>query len=408
MKIAHITTIDMSLDYLLLNHLKDLKRRGHDIVGISAPGPHLPTLEAAGIPHLPIFMTRRVTPLADLKSLWQLYQLLKREQFDLIHTHTPKANLLGQIAAWLANVPVRVSTVHGLYCTLQTPQPQRLLLRLMEKASAVTAQVAYQVNQEDVETCHQLRICPDGKAKLLPGDGTGVNVSDFHPRKKAGVPKAALRAELGLPPTGKVVGFVARLRAEKGILEFLAAARQILRVVPDASFLIVGPIDREKSDAITPDIAQKYGVADRCHFVGSRTDLMALYSIMDLFVLPSHREGFPRTLMEAAAMGLPRVVTDVRGCRDAIENGRNGFVVPLGDVDALASAITLLLRDDELARQMGLAGRKMAVEQFDDRLVFDLIHREYEQLWERFVPQTASSPVRANYKLTKTNRSLQQ
>ncbi|MEM7112986.1 MAG: glycosyltransferase family 4 protein [Chloroflexota bacterium] len=378
MKIAHITTIDMSLDYLLRNHLLDLQQRGHEIVGISAPGPYFPALEEAGIRYIPVAMTRRVTPLADLISLWQLYRVLKKEKFSLIHTHTPKANLLAPLAGWLAGIPVRVSTVHGLYCTPQTPQPQRFLLRLMEKLSAIATQVSYQVNQEDVDSCTSLKIT--SKAKLLPGDGTGVNIAQFHPAKKTLVDKAALRTELGLPPTGKVVGFVARLREEKGILEFLQAAKQIDEHVPDASFLIVGPIDHEKSDAITPDVAVEYGIADKCYFAGNRTDLVELFSLMDLFVLPSHREGFPRTLMEAAAMGLPRVVTDVRGCRDAVENGRNGFVVPLGDVPALANAITTLLTDEQLAHRMGEAGRQMAVEQFDDRLVFDQIHAEYERL----------------------------
>lgn len=365
----------MSLHYLLLGHLRALQAAGHEVIGISAAGPHVPTLAAAGIRHLAVPMTRTITPLADLRALWQLVRLLQEERPSIVHTHTPKANLLGQMAAWLADVPVRVCTVHGFYFTPRTPLLKRFFYQLLEWVPARLAQRLFLINQEDMATCRELALCSPGKIQLLAG-GTGVDLHRFSP-----APWSLLtRQAVGLPPTGPVVGFVGRLVAEKGVPELLAAARLVRQRVPDVSFLLVGPVDREKPDAITPELAAAYGVADCTVFTGSRSDLPDLYGLMDLFVLPSHREGLSRTLMEAAAMGLPAVTTDVRGCRDVVVNGRSGHVVPLGNVEALAEAMTDLLLDPEKRQQMGQAARQLAIAQFDEQVVFTQIEMEYQQL----------------------------
>jgi glycosyltransferase involved in cell wall biosynthesis len=144
-------------------------------------------------------------------------------------------------------------------------------------------------------------------------------------------------------------------------------------------FVFVGPVDT-KSDALTPDTAREYGIADVSHFLGMRRDMPELYSLMDVFVLPSHREGFPRAPMEAAAMRLPCVVTDIRGCRETVEQGRNGLLVPLGNTGALADAIVQLLTNRERARRMGEEGRRMAAERFDERTVFEKVESEYARL----------------------------
>lgn len=364
----------MSLHYLLLGQLQALQAAGHDVIGISAAGPHVPTLTAAGIRHLAVPMSRTITPLADLQALWQLYQLLVQEQPTIVHTHTPKANLLGQMAAWLANVPVRVCTAHGFYFTPHTPLHKRLFYQWLEWVPATLTQRLFLINQEDMATCQALALCRPEKTRLLAG-GTGVDLHQFSP-----APSQLTRAAVGLPPTGPVVGFVGRLVAEKGLPELLAAAQQVRQQVPDVSFLLVGPVDSEKPDALTPALAEAYGVADCTVFTGNRTDLPDLYGLMDLFVLPSHREGLSRTLMEAAAMGLPAVTTDVRGCRDVVVNGRSGTITPLGNVNALAEAMTDLLQQPEKRRQMGQAARQLALAHFDQQLVFAQIEAEYQQL----------------------------
>jgi glycosyltransferase involved in cell wall biosynthesis len=163
-------------------------------------------------------------------------------------------------------------------------------------------------------------------------------------------------------------------------LELLQAARIVLEIVPAARFLLIGPLDPDKPDALTPETARDYGVAEACIFTGMRQDMPELYALMNVFVLPSHRESFPRSPMEASAMGVPCVVTDVPGCRETVEHGRNGLLVPLGDVHALAEAIIELLTDGEKAQLMGKEGRRMALERFDERQVFDKVRTEYARL----------------------------
>ncbi len=376
-KVAHVTTIDLSLRYLLLNQMISLETGGYQITGISSPGPEAASLQAAGIRHIPVAMTRRFTPFADLLSLWRLWLVMRRERFTIVHTHNPKPGLLGQLAGRMAGVPVIVNTLHGFYFCETTPVLARTFYTLMEKIAAACSDTILSQNREDIETAIRQGICQRQKITYL---GNGIDIERFN---KATITRSELdakRNEIGLPLGSPVVGFVGRLVREKGILDLLTAAQSIRQSVPSVRFLFVGPTDREKEDALTSSAAGGLDIADSCLFVGQRDDMPSLYACMDVFVLPSHREGFPRSPMEASAMAVPCVVTDVRGCREAVEHNRNGVLVPLGDVEALANAIIDLLSDREKARRMGEEGRRMALERFDERLVFEKVKAEYARL----------------------------
>ncbi len=177
-----------------------------------------------------------------------------------------------------------------------------------------------------------------------------------------------------------MVGFVGRLVAEKGVPELFEAMAEVMKRRPDVWLLVVGPVDHEKADALGPETARKHGIEDRCVFTGLRQDMPELYGAMDLLALPSHREGFPRAPMEASAMGVPSVVTDVRGCREAVEPDRNGKIVPVRSPGPLAAAVAEILDDPELARRLGEGGRSLAVARFDQQLVFETVLAEYERL----------------------------
>lgn len=375
-KVAHITTIDLSLRYLLLNQMQSIQEAGYQVTGISSTGPDVSAIEAAGIRHIAVPMTRNpFTPLQDLQSLWRLYRIIRRERFTIVHTHTPKPGLLGQLAAQLAGVPIIVNTLHGFYFHDRMRPQLRFFYILLEKIAARCSSVILSQNGEDVGTAVRERICPPEKIKHL---GNGINLRRFDPDRISQAEIAAKRAEVGLPKA-PIVGFVGRLVAEKGLLELFAAAQQVRAQIPSVHFVFVGPVDT-KPDALTPDTAREYGIADVSHFLGMRRDMPELYSLMDVFVLPSHREGFPRAPMEAAAMRVPCVVTDIRGCRETVEHGRNGLLVPLGNTGALADAIVQLLTDREGARRMGEEGRRMAAERFDERAVFEKVKSEYARL----------------------------
>lgn len=376
-RVAHITTIDMSLVYLLLNQLRSLQTAGYGVTGISSPGKDVTMLESSGIRHIAVPLTRNFTPLADLVSLWRLFRVMRREQFTIVHTHTPKPGLLGQLAARLAGVPIVVNTLHGFYFHDHMPRFWRRFYILMEQIAARCSDVILSQNSEDIQTAIREHICPPAKIKYL---GNGIDVRRFDRATITAETLTARRRELGLQPEQRVVGFVGRLVAEKGILELLQAMQQVVQQVPDVRLLVVGPVDDEKPDALKPEIARKYGLEQVCVFTGLRQDMPELYAVMDVFVLPSHREGFPRSPMEASALGVPCVVTDIRGCREAVQPERNGLLVPLGDVDALAAAILRLLQNPDLAQQLSQGGRQLAIENFDEQLVFDKVKAEYARL----------------------------
>ncbi|MFC1976427.1 glycosyltransferase family 4 protein [Chloroflexota bacterium] len=374
---AHITTADISLRYLLLNQLRSIQQAGYEVVGISSPGPNISALEAAGIRHIPVPMTRNVTPLADLVSFWRLYRVMRREHFTIVHAHTPKAELLGQVAARLAGVPVVVDTFRGIYLRNDMHPLWRSLFMTMARIAASCADIVLSQSNEMMRMAAQEGICPPEKIEFL---GNGIDVRRFDRDRLDQAIVAQKRAELGLPPESPVVGFVGRLVREKGILELLQACQIVRQHLPAVRLLIVGPIDHEKPDALTPEMAKEYGVAAFCTFTGLRHDMPELYALMDVFALPSHRESFPRSPMEASAMGVPCVVTDIQGCREAVEHRRNGLLVPSGDVPALAQAIIELLPHREKAKQMAVEGRRMAVARFDEQLVFEKVKAKYEQL----------------------------
>jgi glycosyltransferase involved in cell wall biosynthesis len=247
----------------------------------------------------------------------------------------------------------------------------------MERLAARCSDSILSQNEEDIGTAIAERIAPPELLKWL---GNGIDVTRFDRRRLSDESLQALREEIGLEADSRVVGFVGRLVEEKGILDLLEAAKSVAATVPEARFLIVGPYDEEKPDALRSDVAERYGITDRCRFLGMRDDMPELYALMDVLVLPSYREGFPRAPMEASAMGVPAVVTDIRGCRETVEPGVNGLLVPVGDVDALARALVELLTDEPRRRRMGEAGRAIAEERFDEQKVFERVLEEYERL----------------------------
>ncbi len=378
-KVAHVTTIDLSLRYLLLNQLRSLQSAGYEVVGISAPGPEVGFLEAAGIRHIAAPLTRNVTPLADVRALWRLVGVMRRERFTIVHVHTAKAELLGAVAARLARVPIVIDTFRGIYYREGMQPFWRRLFLLTARIAARCSDLVLSQSRSNLEMAVREGLCSPDKIRWL---GNGIDVAWFDPDAVAAEALYRRRRAMGLPVGAPVVGFVGRLVAEKGIRELLEAAGSLRRQVPGIRFLFVGPLDRDKADALTPDVAVEYGLDEACVFTGMRQEMPEMYALMDVLAFPSHRESLPRTPMEAAAMGVPCVASDIAGCREAVEDGVNGWLVPRGDARALAAKILELLQDPEAARSMGQAGRRLALERFDERLVFQRVAAEYTRLLE--------------------------
>ena len=379
LRVAHLTTTDLTLRYLLLGQLQRLRDEGYEVTGISAPGPHAAALEAAGIRHLPWRNATRSWNLrADLRAFAELWALLRRERFDLVHTHNPKPGVIGRVAACLARVPVVVNTVHGLYATPDDRLAKRVAVLGLEGLAARCSDLELYQSEEDLRWATRTRLLPRGRGQLL---GNGTDLGRFDPGLVGAARVAQLRRELGLPEGALVVGMVGRLVAEKGYRELFAAARAVRQRRPDVRFLVVGAPDLDKADAIGPEELERAG-ADVC-FAGWRDDVRDLLAVMDVFALASWREGMPRSAIEAAAMGRPLLLTDIRGCREVARHEREALLVPPRDPDALAAAILRLAEDPALRERLGKAARDRALERFGEAAVADRVVGHYEVLLGR-------------------------
>jgi glycosyltransferase involved in cell wall biosynthesis/ribosomal protein S18 acetylase RimI-like enzyme len=362
-RIAHVATVDLTLRFLLFEQLRGLRDAGFDVTAISAPGPWVSDLEAEGIRHIPWrHVTRAWNPREDALAFAELLQLFRREQFDLVHTHNPKPGVLGRIAARTAGVPCVVNTVHGLYAMPEDPVRKRAPVLAAEWLAARCSDLELYQSAEDLAWARRLHITRPRRSVHL---GNGIDLSQFVPNGRDRVRE--LRAELGIGEHELVVGTVGRMVMEKGYAELFEAAELVCARVPNARFLVVGEPDTQKIDALSSDAIER--AKDHVVFAGWREDVRDLMALMDVFVLPSWREGLPRSAIEAAATGLPLVLTDIRGCREVARDGIEGFLVPVRDPVRLAGSISELLADEALRTRMGIAARARAEERFDERRV---------------------------------------
>ncbi len=378
MKICQVVSADISLRFLFLDFMRYLQEEGYEVHAACSDGKWVPEIRNAGINVHTVTITRRLfTPMQDLAALLMLYRLFRKERFDIVHTHTPKACFLGQLAAFFARVPVRVITIHGLYFQKDSSWQKKLIFIPIERIIAKIVHKAFSVNREDVAFLVDHAMYPPGKIIYVGG---GIDIHKFDPDRFSEDFVAQKKLDIGIPFNAKVIGIVARLVREKGFIPLFAAFAQILKRFPDAILLVVGPEEPEKRDALDKNIVDEYGIRKNVLFLGERTDVIQLYSVMDVFVLPSYREGLGLSILEASAMKRPVVASDIRGCREGVDNGKTGLLVPSSDPAKLAEAITYVLSHPAEAKAMGEEGRKKVELEYDQDAVFDLLKREYEAL----------------------------
>jgi glycosyltransferase involved in cell wall biosynthesis len=386
-RVAHLTSADSTLRLLLLPQLRAIVEAGGEVAGISAPGPWVDELEAAGIRHVPLrSATRAIDPLSDLKAAWELAGILRRHRFDILHTHNPKPGIYGRIVGRLSGVPIVVNTVHGLFATETDALLKRLAVYGAEAIAARFSDAELVQSAEDMAMLARWHITRRRSTRHL---GNGVDLRRFDPTRVTETRRRSIRSELGAREDQIVVGMVGRLVEEKGYPELFEA---VTLLGDRYVVLAIGPEDPGKVDALPPsliDRARDHGV----RFLGMRDDLEELYGAMDIFVLPSHREGVPRAAIEATAVGLPLVATNVRGCREVVQHGVNGFLVPVASPRELAAAIRRLGEDPDARRAMGRAGRRLAERSFDEERVVGTVLDTYRRIAQR---KGVSGTLRSN------------
>jgi len=385
-RIAHLTTVASSLRYLLRAQLVGALDAGHEVIGISAPGEDVGYLTELGVRHIPLpGSTRSFSVRSDLQAAAALGRIVRKERVDLLHTHNPKPGLYGRVVGRLVRVPIIVNTVHGLYATETDPWTKQAVVYGLEAVASRFSHAELVQNEEDVDTMRRLRLAP---ARRLQHLGNGVDLDRFAASDP--IARQTLRAELGVDDDTVVVGVVARLVAEKGYRELFEAVPRL----PEGCLVVcIGPDDPERPDALPRPVIDG-ARTDGVRFCGFQADPERWYHAMDLFVLPSYREGIPRAAMEAAASGLPIVATDVRGCRQVVRDGDNGLLVPARDASALADALTRLVGDAERRRAMGIRSRKLAEERFDERRIVATVLATYERLEAERARQVSRNQAR--------------
>ena len=376
--LLHITTVPMSLSFLR-GQTAFMKARGFEIHAVSSPGPDLDAFaERESIPVHPVQMTREITPVADIKALAGIRRVLQELEPDVVHAHTPKAGLLGMIAA-AGGTGVRIYQMRGLPF-VTTSGPRRWVLRQTERISCALADLVI-CNSHSLRTVAlEERLCGPDKIKVLgAGSGNGVDAEErFDPGRLPADARSKSRARFGIPSEAFVVGFVGRITREKGIVELAEAWRMFRDRHAEAHLLIVGP--HESRDPIPYSTRGLFEEDPRVHMAGMDWNTPPLYAAMDLVVLPTYREGFPNVPLEAAAMRLPVVATRVEGCVDAVQDGITGMLVPPRDARSLNEAIWAYADDERLRRAHGMAGRARALSDFRPEAMWELYHREYEKL----------------------------
>ncbi|WP_162601131.1 glycosyltransferase family 4 protein [Occallatibacter savannae] len=318
-------------------------------------------------------MEREIAGVRDLIAFCRLLRLLNRIKPDIVEFSTPKAGLLGIVAAWIHRVPVRVYFLRGLRVETCSGL-MRMILLWSERLAAACSHVVVANSKSLGRRAHELGISNEKKTRTLgEGSSNGVDALRFSPGE------SGVREEWGIPASARVIGFVGRLTVDKGVPELLEAFAKILRRQPDCYLLLVGWFDAA-SDALGRGLRERIEGHPRIVCTGYVADAAPYYRAMDVMVLPSWREGFPNVVLEAAASGVPAVATTCTGSCDAVVPEVTGLLVPPGYADAIAEAVLRLLGDEDLRAKMGEAARKWAVEHFEQQRVLRMTVLFYEEL----------------------------
>lgn len=377
-RILQVSTSPISLR-LMRGQLAFLDDAGFDVLAATSPGEELEAVKRdEKIESFAIPMAREASPWGDLKSLAGLYRVMRRVRPSITNVGTPKAGLLGGLAAWLSGVPCRVYTLRGLRCETATGFKRRLLL-LCEFIACRCAHSVVCVSESLRQKAVELGVVNPERIKVLAsGSSNGVEIDRFAPTVECLQRAAELRRRLAIPPRAPVVGFVGRFTRDKGLPELFVAFSQLRRTSPDLRLLLVG--DYEEGDPLPWKLRHDIETHPHVLRTGFLKDTALYYQLMDVLALPSHREGFPNAVLEAHAAGKPVVAARATGIVDAVVDGVTGKLVPVGDTEALTQELELLLKDKNLAEAMGQAGLMRVRREFPRERVWEALAQEYAQL----------------------------
>ena len=378
-KLIRITTVPISLEKLLENQLHFMNKY-YAVTAISSEKENLMRVgQLQEVPTFHIEMTRRITPFLDIKALWQLYNYFKKERPFIVHTHTPKAGTVGMIAAQLAGVPHRLHTIAGLPL-LETKGFKRFVLNFVEKITYACATHIYPNSFGLKEIIIQKQFCKPKKLKVIGnGSSNGIDISYFDSTLFSEDENIKLRNTLAIVPDDFIFIFVGRLVGDKGINELIIAFRKLSSQTKKTKLLLVGSFE-EELDPLSAETKQEITANPNIVSVGFQKDVRPYFALSDSLVFPSYREGFPNVVMQAGAMGLPSIVSDINGCNEIIIEGENGIIIPVKDSNALYAAMKKMIADKALRTRLQQNARSMIVSRYEQKVVWEAILAEYQRL----------------------------
>src|SRR5580658_766206 len=359
---------------VLSARLRILREAGFRVFLVSGPGELLDSTAAReGVESVAIPMQRQIAPFADIVSLLRIWVLIVRLRPDLVEFSTPKAGLLGTLAAMLCGVPQRVYMLRGLKCETATGFKRRVLFAA-ERTAAACAHVVLCNSESLRDQALALHVAPGRKLRLLgQGSSNGVDIARFTPRP------SQVREKLGIPRSAKVIGFVGRLTSDKGLPELIDAFDTILLAEPRAHLLLVGWFDAAE-DALNYELCVRILRHPRIDCTGFVSDTAPYYRAMDVLVLPTWREGFPNAVLEAAASGIPVVTTESTGARDSVVPEVTGLLVPPGYPLAISEAVLKIILDPDRQYRMGRAARAWILSHYHEASVLGMTAEYYRRL----------------------------
>jgi len=379
LKLVRITTVPFSLEKLLDGQLRFMSSY-YEVTAISSERERLKAYgKLEGVPVFYLSLTRKITPIQDLKAVWKLYVFLKKEAPHIVHTHTPKAGIVGMLAAYLAKVPHRLHTVGGLPL-MEATGLKRRLLNGVEKATYKLATRVYTNSKGLHGFIISKGFISSPKLKIIGrGSSNGIDTNYFsstHFSEEAIIYK---RNQLHIPLIDFVFVFVGRIVRDKGINEMVHAFVTLLASHPNSTLLLVGPFENDLNP-ISKNTVHQIENHPKIITTGFQEDVRIYLALSNALVFPSYREGFPNVVMQAGAMGLPSIVSDINGCNEIIEEGVNGLIHPPKNREALANAMLKILNDNALNQKLKEGARKKITDYYERKEIWNKLLEEYQNL----------------------------
>jgi glycosyltransferase involved in cell wall biosynthesis len=403
-KLLRIATVPISLDYLLKGQLRFLNQH-FEVVAVSGEDAHLRTVaEREQVRVVPLPMQRAIRPFHDLVTLWRLYWLFRTERPQIVHSITPKAGLLSMMAAKMAGVPIRMHTFTGLIFPSKKGFMQCLLIK-MDQLLCWTATNIYPEGNGVKQDLIHFGITSKPLKVLANGNVNGIDLDYFSSDQVLTEQQITIKQQLGIEPNDFVYVFVGRLVGDKGINELVEAFgrleirnqklgigeegseldKQLTTIsnfqspISSCKLLLVGPLETDL-DPLLPETLKNIEENPNIIAVGYQNDVRPYFAISNALVFPSYREGFPNVVLQAGAMGLPSIVTNINGCNEIIEEGINGLIIPPKDSMALQNAMICLLEDKNVYKTLKNNARQMITSRYEQKLVWEALLSEYQDL----------------------------